>query len=191
MLVWRISSCSLFVHCGQCSKASIDRSEEEENLVHCVQCWPSNSQEHWYLLLQIIFKRKRLFIIFLYEHTDLRHGRSITVGVTRGQLLSPLKNKVKAFSSTSSENNLLGLKSRDKLRAQFFQKDFFTINNELKPKIVSKEWLLSNEPYPCEQTHCAHSFSLRACSVFGFYSGRQLSGFGLWRASEFTNDVQE
>ena len=80
-------------------------------------------------------------INLLFEHTVLRHSRSITVGVTRGRLLPPLKNEVKAFSSTSSKNTLLGLKSDYKLRDNFFQTDFFVINNKVKPKIVSDELL--------------------------------------------------
>ena len=96
------------------------------------------------------------------------HG-SIMLGVTQRSLLPPLKYKAKAFSSTSSANNLLGLKSCYKLRDNFFQKDLFAINDKVEPMIVSKNWLLNNKPYPCAQTPCARVVpAQRSFLAFGF-----------------------
>lgn len=76
-------------------------------------------------------------------------------GATKCPLLPPFKNKAKAYSSTLFANNFLGLKSGYDLRDNFCQKDFFAINSKMEPKIVSKNWLLSNKPYPCAQKNCA------------------------------------
>jgi len=108
------------------------------------------------------------------------------VGVIQRPLLPLKKRKAKAFSSTSSVDTLLGLKPG---RHNCFQKDVLATDSKVYPKIVSKDWLVSNKPYPCAQTHCARSSSLRAGSVFGFCSQAQLSDFWLWCASEFANDV--
>lgn len=97
------------------------------------------------------------------------------VGVIQRPLLPLKKRKAKAFSSTSSVDTLLGLKPG---RHNCFQKDVLATDSKVYPKIVSKDWLVSNKPYPCAQTHCARSSSLRAALCLGFAVKRSFLTFG-------------